>query len=392
VWRGGIERVVRGGAVPVTRLDSHLRSGLTLHDVDDDLMPIGEFSERSGLSPKRLRSYAAAGLLVPAAIDSSSGYRYYSPGQLREARLIDALRIAGVPLAEIEPVLRDQAPERLDAWARQVEVDAAQRHDALNLARRLLAFDVDTAATGTADHSRKEAMTSLQAAARTDIGRVRDSNEDAVLCLDHLVAVADGMGGHPGGEVASKLALSLLGAAFTGDSLTELEAAVRAANRAIAERAAASTDLEGMGTTLCAIGVIGDGRLAVVNVGDSRAYVMRDDSLRQLTDDHSITGELIRRGELTEQEAISHPHRSVLTRALGCGPEVDVDGALHPAAEGDRILLCTDGLFNEVAEDDILSLMGGAQEVEPVADALVEQALSHGGRDNITVVVAEVRG
>jgi PPM family protein phosphatase len=359
--------------------------------VDDDLMPIGEFSERSGLSPKRLRSYAAAGLLVPAAIDSSSGYRYYSPGQLREARLIDALRIAGVPLAEIEPLLRDQSSERLDAWARQVEVHAAQRHDALNLARRLLAIDVDSATTGVADHPRKEPMTSLQAAARTDIGRVRDNNEDAVLCLDHIVAVADGMGGHPGGEVASNLALSMLEAAFTGDSLTELEAAVRAANRAISDRAAASRDLEGMGTTLCAIGVIGDGRLAVVNVGDSRAYVMRDSSLRQLTDDHSITGELIRRGELTEQEAVSHPHRSVLTRALGCGPEVDVDGTLHPAAEGDRLLLCTDGLVNEVPENDIPSLMGSTQEVRPVADALVEQALSNGGRDNITVVVADVR-
>jgi len=359
--------------------------------VDDDLMPIGEFSERSGLSPKRLRSYAAAGLLVPAAIDSSSGYRYYSPGQLREARLIDALRIAGVPLAEIEPLLRDQASEHLDAWARQVEVDAAQRREALNLARRLLAVDVDRLTTGIVDHSRKEAMTSLQAAARTDVGRVRDNNEDAVLCMDHLVAVADGMGGHPGGEVASNLAVSLLEAAFSGDSLKELESAVRAANRAVAERAAASRDLEGMGTTLCAIGVIEDGRLAVVNVGDSRAYLMRDGSLRQLTDDHSITGELIRRGELTEQEAASHPHRSVLTRALGCGPEVDVDGSLHSAAEGDRLLLCTDGLFNEVAEDDIPSLMGGAQEVRPVADALVEQALSNGGRDNIAVVVAEVR-
>ncbi len=234
-------------------------------------------------------------------------------------------------------------------------------------------------------------MTSLQAAARTDVGRVRDNNEDAVLCMDHLVAVADGMGGHPGGEVASNLAVSLLEAAFSGDSLKELESAVRAANRAVAERAAASRDLEGMGTTLCAIGVIEDGRLAVVNVGDSRAYLMRDGSLRQLTDDHSITGELIRRGELTEQEAASHPHRSVLTRALGCGPEVDVDGSLHSAAEGDRLLLCTDGLFNEVAEDDIPSLMGGAQEVRPVADALVEQALSNGGRDNIAVVVAEVR-
>jgi protein phosphatase len=184
--------------------------------------------------------------------------------------------------------------------------------------------------------------------------------------------------------------MSLLEAAFTGDSLKELGAAVRAANRAISDRAGASRDLEGMGTTLCAIGVIGDGRLAVVNVGDSRAYLMRDGSLRQLTADHSITGELIRQGELTEQEAVSHPHRSVLTRALGCGPEVDVDGTVHSAAEGDRLLLCTDGLFNEVAETDLPYLLGDTQEVGPVVDALVERALSNGGRDNIAVVVAEV--
>jgi len=177
----------------------------------DDLMPIGEFSERSGLSPKRLRSYAAAGLLLPAAIDSSSGYRYYSPGQMREARLIDALRTAGVPLAEIGSLLDDPSVERLDAWTRQVEVDAVQRQDALKLARHLLTFDFESA--GTPRQPRKEAMTTLQAAARTNVGRVRENNEDAVLCLGHLVAIADGMGGHPGGEVASNLALALLEAA-----------------------------------------------------------------------------------------------------------------------------------------------------------------------------------
>ncbi len=356
----------------------------------DDLMPIGEFSERSGLSPKRLRSYAAAGLLAPAAIDSSSGYRYYSPGQVREARLIDALRTAGVPLAEIGSLLDDPSVERLDGWTRQVEVDAVQRQDALELARHLLTFDFEGAA-GIPGQPRKEAMTTLQAAARTDVGRVRENNEDAVLCLDHLVAIADGMGGHPGGEVASNLALALLEAAFTGESLEELEAAVRAASRAILDRAAASEDLEGMGTTLCAIGSTGDGRVAVVNVGDSRAYLLRDGALRQLTDDHSWTAELVRQGELTEPEAVNHPHRGVLTRALGAGPRVDVDGALHTVVAGDRFLLCTDGLFNDVAESDILSLMEGTTDVGVVADALVEQALSNGARDNVGVVVADVR-
>jgi serine/threonine protein phosphatase PrpC len=354
-------------------------------------MSIGEFSERAGLSPKRLRSYAAAGLLLPAAIDSSSGYRYYSPEQMREARLIDALRTAGVALAEIGPLLGDPSVERLDAWTRQVEVDAARRRDALDLARQLLTVEVESALAGTPRHPRKEAMTTLHAAARTDVGRVRENNEDAVLCLDHLVAIADGMGGHPGGEVASNLALALLEAAFTGESLEELEAAVRAAGRAISDRAAASEELEGMGTTLCAIGSTSDGRLAVVNVGDSRAYLLRDSSLHQLTDDHSWTAELVRRGELTEPEAADHPHRGVLTRALGLGPKVDVDGALHVLDAGDRILLCTDGLVNEVADSEILSLMKGTTDVGSVADALVERALSNGGHDNVGVVVADVR-
>lgn len=356
----------------------------------DDLMPIGEFSERSGLSPKRLRSYASGGLLVPAAVDSASGYRYYSPGQLREAKLIDTLRGAGMPLSEIASLLRHPSLKQIDEWARQVDADASHRHEALHVARRLLALDIEPPASHANESSRKETMTTLHAAGRTDIGRVRDNNQDAVLCLDRVVAVADGMGGHPGGEVASSLALALLEAAFTGRSLHELQAAVRAANRAIADRAETSSQLEGMGTTLCAVGATGDGRLAVVNVGDSRAYLMRDGSLRQLTEDHSVTADLVRRGELTEQQAIDHPDRSVLTRALGTGPTVDVDGAIHSALPGDRLLLCTDGLVNEVPVEEVRSVMEAMDDPGAAAEALVEQALSNGGSDNIAVAVAAV--
>ena len=356
----------------------------------DDLMAIGEFSERSGLSPKRLRSYAAGGLLVPAAVDSASGYRYYSPGQLRSAQLIDALRSAGMPLADIASLLRDPSSMQLEVWARQVEVEAAERHEALHLARRLLAGDVKPTTANRLEHPRKEAMTKLSTAARTETGRVRDNNEDAVLCLDGLVAVADGMGGHPGGAAASSLAVALLEAAFSGRSLDELEAAVRAANRAIWDRASSSSQFEGMGTTLCAVGLTGDGHLAVVNVGDSRAYLLRHGSLRQLTHDHSVTAELVRRGELTEQDAVDHPHRSVLTRALGGGPTVAVDGSVHSALPGDRLLLCTDGLFNEVPAQEVMSLVQATGGVRAAADALVEQALANGGHDNVAVVVAEV--
>ena len=116
----------------------------------------------------------------------------------------------------------------------------------------------------------------------------------------------------------------------------------------------------------------------VVNVGDSRACLLRDDSLTQLTDDHSVTAELVRRGELTEHEALDHPHRGVLTRALGVGPDVELDSAAHPVAEGDRLLVCTDGLFNEVPNDEIASLMAATDDLQATADALVELALSRG--------------
>jgi len=356
----------------------------------DELMPIGEFSERSGLSPKRLRGYAAGGLLVPAAIDSVSGYRYYSPGQLREAQLIDALREAGMPLADIGVFLREPSGEQLDTWARRVETKAAQHHQALGLARRLLSVEVPPFPAVDAERLRKVEMIKLRTVSRTDIGRVRDNNEDAVTSSSCLVAVADGMGGHPGGEIASTVAISLIQAAFTGQSLDELQAAVRAANRAIWDRASGNAELEGMGTTICAAGLVEDGELAIVNVGDSRFYVLRNGSLTQLTQDHSVTAEAVRRGELSEQEALNHPHRGVLTRALGVAPDVELDSAIQPTVEGDRLLLCTDGLFNEVPSDEIASLMAETEDIQATADGLVELALSRGGRDNVSVVLAEL--
>lgn len=154
-------------------------------------MPIGEFSERSGLSASRLRSYAAGGLLVPAAVDSVSGYRFYSPGQLREAQLVHALREAGMPVAEIASVLDAPASGRLEGWSQQMEHDESKRHDALEVARRLLAVDDETIPPRS---KRRSGMPNLQGVVRCDIGRVRNRNEDAALCRGGLVAVADGRG------------------------------------------------------------------------------------------------------------------------------------------------------------------------------------------------------
>jgi protein phosphatase len=165
---------------------------------------------------------------------------------------------------------------------------------------------------------------------------------------------------------------------------------VRAANRAIWERASENAELEGMGSTICAIGLTDDGLLGVVHVGDSRAYAWRDGELRQLTQDHTVTADMVRRGELSAQDAVDHPHRNVLTRVLGVGPDVDPDGATFTAAEGDRILVCTDGLFNEVPDDQIVSVMAENQAVQTTADALVDLALNAGARDNVAVVIAQV--
>ena len=355
----------------------------------DALMPIGEFSERSGLSAKRLRTYAAAGLLVPAAVDPESGYRYYAPGQLREAQAIDALRRADVPLAEIGGLLRDPSPKRLDAWTQQIELDKDERREALRTARQLLEIGERSTPAGPAQDVRKDRSMKLTTTARTDIGR-RERNEDRTICADRIVAVADGMGGHRGGETASSLAIAVVEAAFSGRSLDELEAAVRAANVAVFERATAAEELDGMGTTLCAVGLTDDGHLAVINVGDSRAYLIRDGSMQRLTTDHTLVAELLRQGELAEDDVPDHPHRGVLTRAVGVGPTVEVDAALLEAHLGDRLLVCSDGLTNEIREDLILSAVESQDDLSASAAVLIDDALANGGSDNITVAIAEV--
>jgi len=355
----------------------------------DELMSIGDFSGRSGLSPKRLRSYAADGLLPPAAVDPDTAYRYYAAGQLRDARLIDALRRAGIPLAEIKQLLRDRDPDRLEGWAGSVRADARRRQQALTEARSLLAGDV---VAGTDHRTERNAMFQLNYAGRTDIGHVRERNEDAIVVDDRLVAVADGLGGHAGGALASTLATELLAASFRGTSVDELATAVRAANWVVWERASGSAALTGMGTTMCAAGLVDGDALAVVHVGDSRAYLAHEGSVRRLTEDHTVTAELVRDGRLTEEDAVEHPQRVILTRALGVAPDVEVDAVRRPVAPGDVLLLCSDGLFTHVPDDEIGSLMLSGNSPQATVDELLELALARGGSDNVSVVVAEVRG
>lgn len=356
----------------------------------DDLMAIGEFSERSGLSAKRLRTYASEGLLTPAAVDPGSGYRYYSPGQLADAQVIDALRQANVPLADIRSFLRQPTREQLDAWARQLQTDANDRERALTFARDLFEVSADPRFPIVHADSKEELMTTLRTAGRSDIGLLRENNEDSIVNSDRLALVADGMGGHPGGKIAAHAAAAVVPAVFTGRSVDELEAAVRAANWAIRDRAVAEPGLEGMGTTICAAGLLNDGHVAVVNVGDSRAYLWREDVLTQLTQDHSVTAELIQRGELREEDERQHPYHGVLTRALGVGPNVEIDRRTLAIEVGDRIIVCSDGLFNELSSEEIASALADGDGVAGVADNLIERAIDQGGRDNVSVVVAEL--
>jgi protein phosphatase len=231
----------------------------------------------------------------------------------------------------------------------------------------------------------------LTVGAATDVGRVRDHNEDGYLIDDDLglVAVADGMGGHRGGEVASAIALEVLLAEFA--ERHDLRDAVVAANDAVYERSIEDDAVRGMGTTLTT-GVLGDDdeTLIIGHVGDSRAYLFRDGELRRVTSDHSLVEELIQAGELTEEEAESDPRRSQITRALGLELGVEVD--LYPVVVvgGDRVLLCSDGLNGMVRDDVIADLLAAEPDPDRVAQQLVDAANDAGGTDNTTVLIVDV--
>ena len=226
--------------------------------------------------------------------------------------------------------------------------------------------------------------------AATDVGRVRDGNEDAYLVDDAmgLVAVADGMGGHRAGEVASATALEALRAAITGGR--PLREAIEDANDAVYTKSLTDTSLRGMGTTLTAGTLVAGGTLLVGHVGDSRAYLLHDGELRQVTDDHSLVEELVREGRLTADEAAVHPQRSIITRALGVDASVEVDVYPVELVPGDRLLLCSDGLTGMVQPDDIAATLRRESDPTRAAHQLVDAANAAGGEDNITVVVVAV--
>jgi protein phosphatase len=229
-------------------------------------------------------------------------------------------------------------------------------------------------------------------AVASDTGRRRRRNEDNYVVAPPLFAVADGMGGAQAGEVASKLAASALEGVATNelDGLERVEALIREANRRIYDRASTDPSASGMGTTMT-VALVEGMSVVIGHVGDSRAYLVRGDSMEQLTEDHSLVNELVKSGKLSEEEAHIHPQRSVITRAVGTDPDVDVDAFTIEAEDGDVFLICSDGLTDMVEDVDILELLdSNRDDLEQAVRALVQFANKEGGEDNITAVAFRI--
>lgn len=432
------------------------------------LLTIGEFARAARLSPKALRLYDELGLLRPFRVDEWTGYRYYAPSQLERARLVAWLRRLGMPLAQIGAVVESPPPEAaasVAAFLRVTEADFAERK---RLAQFLISYlsegasampeSVSSASSsvpsgvsgvsgvikvsGAFGSSGASGVSGVPLAVRyaaaSDIGRVRARNQDAGYAGPRLVAVADGFG--PGGDRASAAAIDALrrlesasltpglaGPAADGpiagtatgqvtgsaqspavvpaDLLNVLSEAVSAASASVRSIADSDPDLAGSGSTLTAM-LLSGSRLALVHIGDSRAYLYRDGGLFQVTHDHTVTQSMIDAGRLTPEEAGSHPQRSLLIRAIGAEadllreagmPEVRAAEATTPdlslldARPGDRYLLTSDGLTSVVPVAAIREVLAAAAlPLEEVVTRLITLANEAGGPDNIALALADI--
>ena len=237
-------------------------------------------------------------------------------------------------------------------------------------------------------------MSRWRYAAATDTGLVRDSNEDAIYVDGDVAIVADGMGGHAAGEVASRIAVEVVAEEFRADpTVNGLYKAIESANRLIMDDARENPERFGMGTTIICVGLTFDSHGVVAptlfNVGDSRAYQLRDGALRQLSEDHSVAEEWVRMGRLTPEEAAVHPRRHQLTRTLGIDGMLDIDVVSVNATPGDRILLCSDGLSNELSPEVLARIACAPTTLEDAVEELVRAAKEAGGRDNISAILLE---
>lgn len=239
----------------------------------------------------------------------------------------------------------------------------------------------------------------MKVISRTNVGLVRENNEDAFLVRPpYLFAVADGMGGYKAGEIASRSAVKSLQATthelrlgFEGDASSILREAFLRANEHVLKMAASNEEFRGMGTTLTVVYLQEDKTAYAAHIGDSRLYLFRHKTLMQVTQDHTYVSQLLADKKISSQEAKIHPQRHMLMRAIGVEEEIDLDIIPFTVEEGDRLLLCTDGLSDMVSELEISELMLG-DELDQVGDALLEKALNNGGRDNVTLVLLEITG
>jgi serine/threonine protein phosphatase PrpC len=351
------------------------------------LLTIGAFARASRLSPKALRLYDELGLLRPVRVDEYSGYRYYSPDQLEQARLVAWLRRVGMPLAKIAQINglpRAEVAAEVTAFLAVLEADFAER---TGLTRFLISY------LSGGDNAMPETQLAIRYAAASDIGRERDRNQDTAYAGTRLLAVADGMG--PGGDLASETVIEALrpleAAESAGDLINALSDAVRAATSSLRGRAESDPDFAGSGSTLTAMLWSGS-RLALVHIGDTRAYLLRDGGLFQITHDHSVVQSLIDAGRLTPEEAVSHPQRSLLLKALGADADAATpDLSLHDAQAGDRYLLCSDGLTSVVPAATIRETLAAPDSTpEEAVQRLIALANAAGGPDNIACVIADV--
>ena len=237
-------------------------------------------------------------------------------------------------------------------------------------------------------------MSVFASSARTDTGRKRRRNEDALVCEPPLFAIADGMGGAKAGEVASRLAAETLREQELGDlpAPEQTVELIREANRRVFAYSSENASARGMGTTMT-VALVEENKVTIGHVGDSRAYLLRDEQLTQLTQDHSLVAELVRSGRLSAEEAESHPRRSVITRALGTDSEVEVDVFSLQGQDRDIYLLCSDGLTSMVSDDEIASLLSASRDdLDEATKKLVAAANQAGGEDNISVVLFSLEG
>lgn len=237
-------------------------------------------------------------------------------------------------------------------------------------------------------------MTRWRYAAATDTGLVRQSNQDAVFANAEIAIVADGMGGHAAGEVASALTIETVLEGFEkSPTIGGLHKAIEHANREVLANAAAHPERQGMGTTIIAVGLTIDEQgitsPTLFHVGDSRAYQLRDGAIRQLSDDHSVAEEWVRLGRLTPEEALVHPNRHMLTRGIGVEDVIAIDVMSLNVQAGDRVLLCSDGLSNELASEEIARIASAEAPLEEIVAHLVQAAKDSGGRDNVSAVLIE---